>query len=86
MRDTNDAPAVTCPECGGAFVPRRSDQEVCGATCRQRRHRRGGTYVVTEEDRAAIRRVLADGCGHPLERPLTPEEIRRHVELTAERT
>lgn len=81
----SDYSARACPVCHASFTPRRRDQEVCGPTCRQRRKR--GTYVVTEEDRAAIRRVLdRDGCGHPLEHPLTEAEVRRHVELTAERT
>lgn len=42
---------------------------------------------MTEEDRAAIRRVLdREGCGHPRETPLTPDEVRAHVLLTAVRS
>lgn len=89
MRDASESEtAVTCPVCGDPFTPKRRDQEVCGSTCRQRRHReRDRAYVVTEEDRAAMRRVLErDGHGHPLERPPTQDEVRAHVLLTAERT
>lgn len=78
---------ATCSECHGSFEATRSHQLTCSATCRKRRSRRVGVYVVTEEDRAAMRRVLErDGCGHPLDRRLSPDEVRRHVELTAERT
>lgn len=69
-----------CPVCDASFVRRRRDQVVCSSTCRMRKLR--GTYVVTAEDRAAIRRVIdREGCGHPLERPLTSDEVRRHLEL-----
>jgi hypothetical protein len=82
MRDTDPR---ECPVCHASFVPRRKDQEVCRSTCRQRKRR--GTYMVTEEDRAAIRRVLErDGCGHPRTEQLTPDEVREHVLRTAERT
>lgn len=82
MRDTTPR---ECPVCHGSFVPRKAHQQVCSATCRKRKQR--GTYVVTEEDRAAIRRVLERmGHGHPMERPLTEEQVREHVLRTAERT
>lgn len=79
-------PAVReCPVCHGSFTATRSHQIVCSATCRQRKRR--GTYVVTAEDRAAIRRVLErDGCGHPRDTALTPDEVHEHVVLTARRT
>lgn len=73
-----------CSVCNGSFTPKRSHQEVCSSTCRSRKSR--GTYVVTEEDRAAIRRVLEAGCGHPRTEPLTPEEVREHALRTAKRT
>lgn len=73
--------AVTCPVCGDPFTPKRRDQEVCGSTCRQRRHReRDRAYVVTEEDRAAMRRVLErDGHGHPRGERLDAEDVRQHL-------
>lgn len=73
-----------CPGCHASFTPRRKDQKVCRPTCRQRKRR--GTYVVTDEDRAAIRRVLEQGHGHPRTEPLTPDEVREHVLRTVERT
>lgn len=80
-----DRPPRECPGCHASFVPRRVDQLVCSSTCRQRKRR--GTYVPTDADRAAIRKVLdRDGHGHPLERPLTKDEVERHVLLTFERT
>ena len=75
-------PARDCPGCHGSFVPTRADQQVCSTRCRQRKHR--GTYVLTDEDRAAIRRVLErDGHGHPRRDPLTPDEVAAHVLATA---
>lgn len=71
----------TCPVCHASYHPRRSDSEVCSPTCRQRKKR--GTYVVTEEDRAVIDRVLADDSDLPPR--LTPEQVRAHVYATARR-
>jgi hypothetical protein len=78
-------PPRECPVCHDLFVPTRSHQEVCSATCRKRRAR--GTYVVTAEDRAAIVKVrdLVPIPGLPRDPP-TPEEIRAHVLATAVRT
>lgn len=87
MCDTDDATEPTrhtCAVCGVPLTGRR-DRRTCSPTCRQRLRR--GTYVITEEDRAAIDRVLErDGCGHPRRDPLTPEEVRAHVLATAVRT
>jgi hypothetical protein len=73
-----------CPGCLDPFTPARADAKTCSARCKKRVQR--DQYVVTAEDRAAIRRVLADGCGHPLERPPTPDEVRAHILATAVRT
>lgn len=84
IANADSPPRHTCAVCGSP-IEGRSDRRTCGATCRQRLRR--GTYVVTEEDRAAIDRVMARlGHGHPRRDPLTPEEIRAHVAATAVRT
>lgn len=44
-----------------------------------------GTYVVTDEDRAAIDRVFARAA-HELPPPLTEEQIRAHILATARRS
>ena len=76
---------VTCPGCGRWFVPKRRDQECCGATCRQRRHReRARAYVITEEDRAAMRRA-AELVPVPVP-PLDPEAVKARILETAVRT
>lgn len=71
-----------CPGCGG---PLTGKQRACSARCRKRLERqRDADYVVTDEDRAAIRRVLdRDGCGHPRATPVTQEEVRAHVAAIA---
>lgn len=71
-----------CPVCHATFTPSRSDQVVCSATCRKRRER--GTYVVTAEDRAAMRRA-AELVPIPLP-PLAPEHVQAHILATAVRT
>jgi hypothetical protein len=83
-----------CPGCQEAFEPRRRDQGTCSARCRKRVSRRAtegggvdGAYVVTEEDREAMRKVLArDGHGHWLRDPVDAETVRRHAAATAIRT
>jgi hypothetical protein len=76
---------ATCPECLESFDPGRADQVTCSNACRQRRYRRGGSYVVTDEDRAAIRRA-AGIVPIPIPLPtLTPEQVRQHILATATR-
>lgn len=75
-------PARTCPGCNGSFTPSRKDQVCCSSTCRSRAHR--GTYVVTEADRAAIRRA-AELVPIPVP-PLTDEQVRAWVAAHAEHT
>lgn len=71
--------------CGASLEGLRPQARTCSARCRKRQER-GDDYVLTDEDRAAIRRVLErDGYGHPGPR-LTPDEIRAHVAATATRT
>lgn len=80
-----------CPACGRSLVDRDPQVRTCSARCRQRVHRdpsllEDADYVVTDEDRAAIRRVLErEGCGHPGP-VVTPELVRAHVAATAVRT
>lgn len=75
-------PTRTCPACQKPYTPTRSHQQVCSVACRQRKKR--GTCVLTDEDRAAIRRVLErDGHGHPRRDPLTPDDVAAHVLATA---
>lgn len=77
MRDTRQ-----CVVCHTSFEG-RADARTCSAKCRQRQRRRG-SYVVTDEDRAAIERVFARAEPCPLP-PLTEEQIRAHVLATAQR-
>ena len=73
---------VVCAVCHTSFEG-RADARTCSARCRQRQRRRG-SYVVTDEDRAAIERVFARAA-HELPPPLTEEQIRAHVLATARR-
>ena len=81
----------TCPGCGRSLEGRAPQVRTCSSRCRQRVHRdpsllEDADYVVTDEDRAAIRRVLErDGHGHPGP-VLTVEQVRAHVAATATRT
>ena len=78
--------AAVCAECGGEFDPTRATRITCSNRCRQRRHRKRHTYVLTDEDRAAIRKVMAEPIpGLPRE-PYTSEQVRAHILATAERT
>lgn len=72
-------PPLPCPVCHASFVPSRPSQRVCSPTCRQRKRR--GTYVVTEADRAAMRRA-AERVPVPLPL-LTAEQVDAHVLATA---
>lgn len=54
MTEPTQSESRLCP-CGQP-LPARPDAEVCSARCRKRKAR-GDFYVVTEEDRAAMRRV-----------------------------
>lgn len=72
-----------CTICGAEFLATRPGHVVCSDRCRQRKHR---AYVVTDADRAAIRRVLErDGYGCPLP-PVSREAVDAHVLATAVRT
>lgn len=74
-----------CESCHAEFTATRPGHVVCSDRCRQRKHR-AGSYVVTDADRAAIRRVFArDGYGCPLP-PVSREAVLAHVLATAERT
>lgn len=73
---------VTCSVCHTSFEG-RADARTCSARCRQRQRRRG-SYVVTDEDRAAIERVFARAA-HELPPVPTPEQVRAHVLATAQR-
>lgn len=76
-RRTTHEPRV-CSECLEPFTPTRSDQLVCSAKCRRRKHDR---YEITDADRAAIRRAAEL---HPVPLPpLTPEQVRAHIAATA---
>lgn len=52
--EQNGGPVRRCPGCG-AYLEGRSDRRVCSSRCAKRVAR--GTYQVTAEDRAAIRRA-----------------------------
>lgn len=71
-----------CEVCHASFTPTRSGHTTCSATCRSRKMR--GTYVVTDEDRAAIDRVFARAA-HELPPMPTPEEVRAHILATVTR-
>ena len=79
-----------CAVCETPIDDLRADATVCRrSSCRRqhlRRRARGDDYQITDEDRAAIRRVLErDGHGCPLP-TLTPDQVAAHVLATAERT
>lgn len=89
QEESSTRDARECPGCHASFVPRRADQLACSATCRKRKQREAEAddYVVTEEDRAAMRRVIErDGHGHPMAQPLDPERVRKYIAATAVRT
>ena len=71
-----------CAVCHTSFEG-RADARTCSAKCRQRQRRRG-SYVVTDEDRAAIERVF-ERAAHELPPVPTPEQVRAHVLATAQR-
>lgn len=71
---------LECVVCHTSFEG-RPHARTCSARCRQRLRRRG-TYVVTDEDRAAIDRVFARAA-HELPPELTPEQVRAHILTTA---
>lgn len=71
-----------CTVCHTSFEA-RPHARTCSARCRQRA-RRGGAYVVTDADRAAIDVVFARAA-HELPPELTPEQIRAHILATATR-
>lgn len=77
-----DIAARICVGCHASFVPSREDQLACSSTCRQRKKR--GTYVISDEDRAAMRRA-AELVPVPVP-PLDPDAARAHILGTAVRT
>lgn len=85
MTQSEDA-AVTpraCVVCG-TEIAGRSDRLTCSSRCRQVRSRSTRAYVVTEADRAAMRRA-AELVPIPVP-ALTDEQVRAWVAAHAERT
>ena len=82
---------ATCIACHTSSTARGRNAKTCSAKCRKRLSRNpyiadDADYVVTDEDRAAIRRVLeADDYGCPFP-PLTPEQVRAHIAANATHT
>lgn len=82
------APASRLCPCGASIDHLRADAKTCSDLCRKRLER-GFFYVITDEDRAAMRRaaeLVPISPRHVLPAVPTPEEVRMHVLLTAERT
>lgn len=71
---------ISCAKCGNEYTPPRSDGRYCSVRCRVAAHRQrhavaAESYVLTDEDRAAIARVMLEPTeGVPgLGPPLSPE-------------